>query len=790
MRLFPEKGNPWTLLIAALCLTFTLVESPFAEETWEEFLKLKAEDEKSEVVFKGTLSIVTKDVIIERITQPDQSGRPAQAVFSSDLILFHYGSWRIRERSHRQLLEIAAAIKDPSLSHIPVFSVEGHTCSIGSDGNNNRLSTKRAESVVRFLVERCGVSPGRLKPRGFGEGRPIASNDNPSGRRLNRRVVLKNGAAPAVRREEEPPPAPEKPFPQPAVKGRRALLVGVGDYEDDRFYLEGVSDDVKLLRDVLIEKGVFDPSEIMILTDEEATRANVIKAFQDWLVNGSAAGGTALFYFSGHGIQIWDEDGDETDDGMDEALMLGDARVRGAKTPRTHQGRTYHAYDRKSVRNFLLDDEIRALVNRLKGRTVIFISDSCHSGTVYKRLDPFLVTTKTPEQPSFYKSVFDERIRDGNAETGVPGGLNIGDDLTGGGAALAAFTASQDKQPAKIHSFGAVPRGRHSVFTWHLYHALKGRADLDNDGSVTLAELADFLETEIGRAGFDQVPQHDFQPGGLGRLKLVSGLPAAAARIERPSRITCFLKAEDGITAGEEQKARSVLSGYISAVQWTDDRTKTSCLITLGKRGNTYAARLSDSTGAYWEPHSASTLKDALDGVAGNLRAYFVQSSLLALGNPRSRSNLRLDYHVIGPAERAKGQVVYRDALSFNVRADAPGYLYILNVDTTGVIHPLYPMPGQPGRKRTPGEAVDLGSDGSFTVQEPFGREMIAAFLVKHPSEVLDSFWAKDDIGDPKSPTITDQEVFLNAIRNDLASERIPKGEWTSTTLFLRSFRK
>jgi outer membrane protein OmpA-like peptidoglycan-associated protein len=68
--------------------------------------------------------------------------------------------------------------------------VEGHTDSTGSDAYNQSLSERRAWSVQRLLVER-GVNPSRITAIGYGESRPVASNDNPGGRQLNRRVEIR-----------------------------------------------------------------------------------------------------------------------------------------------------------------------------------------------------------------------------------------------------------------------------------------------------------------------------------------------------------------------------------------------------------------------------------------------------------------------------------------------------------------------------------------------------------------------------------------------------------------------
>ncbi|MFP4368004.1 MAG: OmpA family protein [Bacteroidota bacterium] len=70
-----------------------------------------------------------------------------------------------------------------------VVMVEGHTDNIGSHAVNDRLSLERAESVKRYLI-RKGISEHRIKTKGYGERRPIASNRDEFGRRLNRRTEI------------------------------------------------------------------------------------------------------------------------------------------------------------------------------------------------------------------------------------------------------------------------------------------------------------------------------------------------------------------------------------------------------------------------------------------------------------------------------------------------------------------------------------------------------------------------------------------------------------------------
>ena len=70
-----------------------------------------------------------------------------------------------------------------------MVTVIGHTDSVGSDADNQRLSERRAQSVVDYFT-RQSVNPLRLQSYGRGESEPRADNSSESGRQLNRRVKL------------------------------------------------------------------------------------------------------------------------------------------------------------------------------------------------------------------------------------------------------------------------------------------------------------------------------------------------------------------------------------------------------------------------------------------------------------------------------------------------------------------------------------------------------------------------------------------------------------------------
>lgn len=70
-----------------------------------------------------------------------------------------------------------------------VVQVAGHTDSTGSEAYNQQLSERRAAAVAQYLIGR-GVASARISTVGYGETRPVASNDTEDGRRQNRRVEI------------------------------------------------------------------------------------------------------------------------------------------------------------------------------------------------------------------------------------------------------------------------------------------------------------------------------------------------------------------------------------------------------------------------------------------------------------------------------------------------------------------------------------------------------------------------------------------------------------------------
>jgi outer membrane protein OmpA-like peptidoglycan-associated protein len=99
-------------------------------------------------------------------------------------ILFETGSAKITPASEAVLAKVIQTLKDnPDIN----VEIQGHTDNKGRESANLKLSERRANSVKTYLVTK-GIEKARLTSKGFGQTKPVASNDTPEGREKNRRI--------------------------------------------------------------------------------------------------------------------------------------------------------------------------------------------------------------------------------------------------------------------------------------------------------------------------------------------------------------------------------------------------------------------------------------------------------------------------------------------------------------------------------------------------------------------------------------------------------------------------
>jgi len=135
----------------------------------------------------------------QAITGDDVDTGAAMADFVTTVLLDKADSWIFRDIKFESDKAVLMASSYPTLERIlqilhdnPELSVEiqGHTDSTASAVYNIDLSQRRAQTVMKYLHDK-GIDAARMIAHGYGEGRPIDTNDTEEGKANNRRVELK-----------------------------------------------------------------------------------------------------------------------------------------------------------------------------------------------------------------------------------------------------------------------------------------------------------------------------------------------------------------------------------------------------------------------------------------------------------------------------------------------------------------------------------------------------------------------------------------------------------------------
>ena len=253
---------------------------------------------------------------------------------------------------------------------------------------------------------------------------------------------------------------------------QRALLVGVGQYETPGIDLPGIDLDLERMRETLARLG-FEDRQIRTLIDSEATSANVIAGFEGWLKQGVQPNDRVVFYYSGHGSNVPDLDGDE-DDQVDEVLVTHDmkrAKVKG----------------RATLTGVVTDDKLGSLLAAIPSRNIWVIIDACHSGTMTRA---FRMENRSLDSgPVFVKSF---------AYSGMPAGGHSTfsrDAGKGSPSNFVSLSAAGDNEKAIGTSVGG-------VFTMGLTEAIK-RMATEGKG-ITINELRDqageYIRTKVDKS--------------------------------------------------------------------------------------------------------------------------------------------------------------------------------------------------------------------------------------------------------------------------------------------------
>lgn len=101
-------------------------------------------------------------------------------------VLFDTARYEVKPQYYPEVQKIADFMYSNPGSTVVI---EGHTDNVGDAQQNLELSRNRANQIALVLIRQFGIDRNRIRGIGYGETRPIASNDTPEGRLRNRRVI-------------------------------------------------------------------------------------------------------------------------------------------------------------------------------------------------------------------------------------------------------------------------------------------------------------------------------------------------------------------------------------------------------------------------------------------------------------------------------------------------------------------------------------------------------------------------------------------------------------------------
>lgn len=285
--------------------------------------------------------------------------------------------------------------------------------------------------------------------------------------------------------------AAEKPI---LVGTRKAVLVGVNDYApvgSGGPDLSGCVNDAADMATTLKICG-FSPSNIRILTNRNATKANILK-YLEWLLIKAKPGDSLVFYYSGHGTQVTNINGDIEIDGLDEAIVPHDYPSAG----------------------FISDDVLKDVINANLKENVnleVFL-DCCHSGSGTRE---FSFTGEKPtEQARFLPPMLEDSfyfIHQRELDS------KEGEEMTVTRAFVPVVESKHTLWAAckanQVSMEGVMPDGKqHGYFTYNLCKILRAtqgkitRKALDAQIAQALYNMkaAQVNETECSRTEFNQM---------------------------------------------------------------------------------------------------------------------------------------------------------------------------------------------------------------------------------------------------------------------------------------------
>ena len=246
------------------------------------------------------------------------------------------------------------------------------------------------------------------------------------------------------------------------------MVIGINDYNNIR-KLKYAVNDAKAFYKLLVSHNKIPAEKVTLLINKEANLTNLRSTLGTKLKKNAGKEDMVIIYFAGHGAterDVMSLDGD----GLEKYLLPCDADLKDLYS------------------SALPMREISHIFHRIRSERLIFIADSCYSGASGGRTASF---------------------------SGIR--ANISDSflnrIASGKGTVIITASSANEVSAEKEEF------KHGVFTYYLLEGLRGKADIDNDGLITVDEVYRYVSKHVPQATGQE--QHPVKKGTVkGRLIL------------------------------------------------------------------------------------------------------------------------------------------------------------------------------------------------------------------------------------------------------------------------------
>jgi hypothetical protein len=251
-----------------------------------------------------------------------------------------------------------------------------------------------------------------------------------------------------------------------------AAIIGINDYQAVRDLRYAVND-AKAFKDYLQYNIGIPEKNLFYFIDQDATKENLQKLLGTHLKRKVSKEDTVFIFFAGHGAVESDPENPDGD-GFEKYLLPHDADLNDLYT------------------SSISMDEIRKIFQRIRSDRIIFIVDSCYSGASGGR------TILTNASRANLSDKFMERISKSKGRIII--------------SSCAANEVSQEND-----------KYEHGLFSYYFLKGLKGEADFDHDGLITVSEIFGYVSKTVPSAsGQDQHPVKRGESEGqliIGKIK-------------------------------------------------------------------------------------------------------------------------------------------------------------------------------------------------------------------------------------------------------------------------------